>query len=92
LLWVLPQWGNLQWGDAVFVWLWAFTGGVLVIYVRLRLHLTIVTCVASFLLYHICLAILNQGGWMPLVPSAFALVVTGSGLVIHKISQNRQPE
>ncbi|AFZ06115.1 putative Chase2 sensor protein [Oscillatoria nigro-viridis PCC 7112] len=92
LLGVLPQWGNLQWGDAVFVWLWAFTGGVLVIYVRPRLHLTIVTCVASVLLYHICLEMLNQGRWMPLVPSALALVATGSGLVIHKISQNRQPE
>ncbi len=92
LLWVLPQWGHLQWADAAFVWLWALTGGVLVIYVRPRLYLTIVTCAASLLLYYICLAILNQGGWMPLVPSALALVVTGSGLVIHKISQNRQPE
>ncbi|MEZ2250312.1 CHASE2 domain-containing protein [Microcoleus sp.] len=92
LLWDLPKWGHLQWGDAVFVWLWALTGGVLVIYVRPRLYLTIVTCAASLLLYYICLAILNQGGWMPLVPSALALVATGSGLVIYKISKNRQPE
>jgi CHASE2 domain-containing sensor protein len=92
LLWDLPKWGHLQWADAVFVWLWALTGGVLVIYLCPRLHLTIVTCIASLLLYHICLAILNQGGWMPLVPSALAFVATGSGLVIHKISQNRQPE
>ncbi len=29
LLWVLPQWQGIQWGDAIFVWLVAVTGGLL---------------------------------------------------------------
>jgi CHASE2 domain-containing sensor protein len=36
-------------------------------------------------LYQVCLVILTQGGWMPLVPSALALFSTGSILVIYEI-------
>ncbi|OCQ91146.1 hypothetical protein BCD67_25445 [Oscillatoriales cyanobacterium USR001] len=90
LLWMLPQWGDIQWGDALFVWVWAFTGGVVAICFRSRLHLTIGGCADTLLLYQICLVMLNQSGWMPLVPSALALLFTGGALVIYRTVQNRQ--
>jgi CHASE2 domain-containing sensor protein len=90
LLWVLPQWGDIQWGDALFVWVWAFTGGIVAICFRSSLYLTISSSADMLLLHQICLAMLNQSGWMPLVPSALALVFTGGALIIYKLVQNRQ--
>jgi CHASE2 domain-containing sensor protein len=49
------------------------------------LHLGLAGGAATLVLYQVCLVILTQGGWMPLVPSVLALVSTGSILVIYEI-------
>ncbi|HBB30785.1 MAG TPA: hypothetical protein DDZ80_02240 [Cyanobacteria bacterium UBA8803] len=90
LLWVLPQWGDFQWGDALFIWFWSLIGGVLAGRIRSILYLILASGVTTLILYQICLIMFNQGGWMPLVPSGFSLLVTSSGLVIYTISQSRQ--
>lgn len=82
LLWALPQWQGLQWGDAVFVWLAALTGGLLAWRGRSLLMLGIASGAAIFVLYQGCIVILTFGGWMPLIPSALALVGTGCMLLI----------
>jgi hypothetical protein len=75
LIWWLPQWG-----DALWVWVWSATGGVLVYQVRaqslrkaqllLLLVLTVSLCVT--VLYGLCWVFLLQGGWLPLVPSCIS--------------------
>ena len=74
LIWVLPQWGRLQWGDLLWVWIWALVGGLIVWRFRSFLLLSIAIGVAILSLYQICLFILIQGGWIPLVPALLALI------------------
>jgi CHASE2 domain-containing sensor protein len=83
LIWWLPQWG-----DALWVWGWSLTGGILVWQVQsigkgqsmLRLVLTLSLCVA--VLYGLCWIFLIQGGWLPFVPAALALVITSGAIAI----------
>jgi CHASE2 domain-containing sensor protein len=91
LVWVLPQWGEFQWGDMLWVFAWSITGGLLAWRWRSLwegeslLYLGLAGGAATLVLYQVCLVILTQGGWMPLVPSALALFATGSILVIYEI-------
>jgi CHASE2 domain-containing sensor protein len=89
LLWVLPQWGEFQWGDALFIWFWSFIGGVLAWRIRSVLYLILASSLTILVLYQVCLVIFNQGGWMPLIPSGLSLVATSSVLV-YMISPNRK--
>jgi len=79
LLWCLPQWNDIQWGDTIWVWSWSLVAGLLVW--RWRSLLGLICGIATWLLWQVCLIILTQGGWMPLVPSLLSLVIT-SGLII----------
>ena len=92
LLWVLPDWQGLQWGDAVFVWLAALTGGLLAWRGRSILVFFIASGAAIFVLYQGSLVILGFGGWMPLVPSVLALVGTGCMLFVCDRSIVRRAE
>ena len=83
LLWVLPQWQGIQWGDAIFVWLVAVTGGLLAGRGRSPLVLTIAGAATIFVVYQGCMAIMAFGGWMPLVPAVLALVATGGILFMY---------
>ncbi len=92
LIWWLPQWG-----DAVWVWVWSLVGGVVVYQVRShnlrntqlpQLVLGLSICVA--VLYALCWFFLVQGGWLPLVPAALAIVLTGGAIAYPRISTGRQ--
>jgi len=81
LIWWLPPWG-----DALWVWVWSLTGGVLIYQLRWRkgkaqLPLSIVVMLVSVTaLYGCCWIVLLQGGWLPLVPAALALVTVGGAI------------
>lgn len=83
LLWVWPQSQGIQWGDAIFVWLAAVTGGLLASRGRSLLVLAIASGGMIFVLYQGSLVILTFGGWMPLVPAVLALVATGGILFVY---------
>ncbi|MEG3859532.1 CHASE2 domain-containing protein [Microcoleus sp. herbarium12] len=89
LLWVLPQSQGIQWGDAIFVWLVAVTGGLLAGRGRSPLVLAIALGAMIFLLYQGAIAILAFGGWMPLVPSVLAVVSTAGILFAYDRSHSR---
>ncbi len=83
LIWWLPQWGDTLW-----ILSWSLIGGILVWQVRsqnlrkaqllLRLVLAVSICVT--ILYGLCWVFLLQGGWLPLVPAALAIAITGSAI------------
>ncbi|NJO43020.1 MAG: CHASE2 domain-containing protein [Cyanobacteria bacterium RU_5_0] len=76
LIWALPQWGEFQWGDLLWILVWSSVGGVLAWRLRSWLWLGLANAIATVLLHQLCLIILTQGGWMPLVPSLLVLWVT----------------
>jgi CHASE2 domain-containing sensor protein len=89
-IWVLPQLGDLQWGEALWVWSWSFIVGLLICRFTTPAYLILVCGVAIWILQKICLVILTYGGWMPFIPSVLSLMVTG-GLVVYTIRHTRQP-
>ncbi len=87
LIWSLPQTGSIQWGDALWVWLWTSLGTGLGWICRGWRWLLLANGIALFLLYQICLLTLTQAGWLPLVPSALGLVAASIGVQSQKIKQ-----
>ena len=73
LIWGLPQYQEMQWGDALWVLAWSALGGVLVWQCRSTLWLGGTTVVAMLALHQLCLVFLIQGGWMPLIPALLGL-------------------
>lgn len=80
-LWVLPIWG-----DSIWIWAWSLVGGIIVWYWRSPVRLVSVVCLTIAALYGSSWILLLQGGWLPLVPAALALVVTGGRMAIVKLS------
>ena len=77
LLWVWSWWGEVLW-----IWGWSLVGGTIFWLFRPRLSLGLAGGAAPVTLYAICFLLLVQGGWIPLVPSALALLATGGAVVI----------
>ncbi len=76
-------WAWSWWGDTLWVWSWSLIGGVLVWRVRSLLRLGLATGAALVILNGICFVFLTQGGWIPLVPSAIALLTTAGSIVVY---------
>ncbi|HEY9640932.1 MAG TPA: CHASE2 domain-containing protein, partial [Coleofasciculaceae cyanobacterium] len=76
LIWGLPQYQAVQWGDALWILLWSALGGVLAWRCRSPLWLGGTTVAAMLVLHQLCLILLIQGGWMPLVPALLGLSAT----------------
>ncbi|MBD2129711.1 CHASE2 domain-containing protein [Microcoleus sp. ZQ-A2] len=83
LIWWLPPWG-----DALWVWAWSLTGGILVWQMRSRCvgkvesprRLVLAVAISVSVLYGVCWVVWLQGGWLPLIPAAIALVITGGAM------------
>jgi CHASE2 domain-containing sensor protein len=83
LIWWLPQWV-----DALWIWIWSLTGGIVVWMVRsqslrraqLLLFLVLALSICVSILYALCWVFLLQGAWLPLVPAAIAIVFTGGAV------------
>ncbi|MBE8987233.1 CHASE2 domain-containing protein [Nostoc sp. LEGE 12450] len=82
LLWVWPVWGESLW-----VFFWSVLGGILAWRIRHSLLLGIAGVAVIVAISTISFFVLLKGIWIPLIPAAIALVVTGSIVVIYRISQ-----
>lgn len=84
IIWGLPQWREWQWGDALWVLAWSTLGGAIAGWCRLPLGLVSITTGAMIALYLLCLVLLIQGGWMPLIPALLGLGLTSSASFVFK--------
>ncbi|AFY47246.1 putative transmembrane sensor domain protein [Nostoc sp. PCC 7524] len=71
LIWVWTQWGEIAWIGS-----WSLIGGLLAWYSSRKTYLVIVVGAALVTLYSVCYFTFIQGGWIPLIPPAIALVFT----------------
>lgn len=77
LLWYWPQWGEVLW-----IWIWSLIGGSLTWRVRRSPLLGLAGGATLGTLFGICYGLFIYGGWIPLVPSALALIATGGSVVV----------
>ncbi len=69
------------WGEVIWIWGWAVTGGVLATYLRRPIYLGWAVGLAFLSLYGICLILLIlYSCWSPLIPAAIAL--GGSAVIL----------
>lgn len=76
LIWWWSEWGGVLW-----IFGWSLVGGVIVWRISKGSHLAIASTASLVVLYFACYGMLAyQSGWIPLVPPAIALVITGVGV------------
>nr|WP_156818153.1 CHASE2 domain-containing serine/threonine-protein kinase [Mastigocladopsis repens] len=85
LFWYLPDWA-----EAVWVWVWSLLGAALAWRVRHPFVLVVVGGVALSGLVVICAMLFLQAGWVPLVPPAIALVISGVSVMVYTTYQTQQ--
>ncbi|MFB2895543.1 CHASE2 domain-containing protein [Aerosakkonemataceae cyanobacterium BLCC-F50] len=84
LLWVWPKGSEFLW-----VWCWSLMGGILAWCNRSVFWLGFAIGLTFCLLYGLCLTFLILGVWVPLVPSALALMIASASLLAYRYySQN----
>ena len=82
-----------QWGDALWIWTWSLTGGIIAWRWRSPLHLGLAGGIASSVLYGFCFGyMLIQGGWIPLIPSALTLVTAEGIVMVYTAYQIRKQQ
>lgn len=83
LIWVWAWWQEALWVSS-----WALIGG-LITWINWRSHLILILIVGFTLiaLYSLCLAMLIQAAWIPLIPAAIALLSTGGCVIGYKRSK-----
>ncbi len=86
LLWFSPLWG-----DALWIWAWSMVGGIIGWqFLSSPLRLGLSSGVAIITLNGICfIVLLTNGGLLPVVPSALALVGTGGIVLAYKAFRNQ---
>ncbi|NEP01705.1 MAG: TIR domain-containing protein [Symploca sp. SIO2E9] len=76
LIWWWPSWGG-----GIWIFAWSLVGGVIVWRLTQASHLASASMASLLLLYVACYGMLAfRSGWIPLVPPAYALVLTGTSV------------
>ena len=77
LFWWLPQWG-----DTIWVWCWSLTGGVVIWFWRAPLSRSLAVGSSLSILSAVSWFGMTQAVWLPFIPSAVAIILTGSYIII----------
>ncbi len=85
LIWYWPDWAELIW-----VWGWSLLGGIIAWRWQNPLLLLVVVGTTLLGLVGICVALFLQGGWIPLVPSGLALVISSICVITYTSYQNQR--
>ncbi|NJN22768.1 MAG: CHASE2 domain-containing protein [Leptolyngbya sp. RL_3_1] len=74
LIWTLPQWRWLQWGDGVWVLGWSLIGSTLLVWLSpCHLYQGLAWGGLIIGLYGVSMGVILLGGWLPLIPTCLAL-------------------
>ncbi|BCX07619.1 MAG: serine/threonine protein kinase [Fischerella sp.] len=85
LIWYLPNWA-----EAVWVWGWSIVGGVLAWQLRYPLRLGLAGSVSLGSLVGVCYLLFLQGAWLPVIPPAVTLVLSGVSVMAYSTYQTQQ--
>jgi CHASE2 domain-containing sensor protein len=82
LLWTWNEIGEISW-----IVVWSVIGWILGTKLNSRLHLLIAIGLSGILIYGICYCLLLYGGWIPIVPTILALVLSA---ISRHVSRHKQ--
>ncbi|MCC5608580.1 CHASE2 domain-containing serine/threonine-protein kinase [Nostoc sp. CHAB 5834] len=85
IIWYWPDSAELIW-----VWGWSLLGGIIAWRWQNPLLLLVVVGITLLGLVGICVALFLQGGWIPLVPSGLALVISSICVITYTSYQNQR--
>ena len=85
LIWYWPDWAEVIW-----VWCWSLLGGIIAWRWQNPLLLLAVVGTTLLGLVGICVALFLQAGWIPLVPSGLALVISSTCVIAYTSYQNQR--
>ncbi|WP_445632803.1 CHASE2 domain-containing protein [Nostoc sp. DSM 114161] len=74
-------WWWSGWLEALWIWGWSLTGGIIAWRCSKPLYLGLGISAALLALFGICFGIFTQAGWIPFVPPVLALVLTATAVV-----------
>jgi CHASE2 domain-containing sensor protein len=77
LLWWLSGWMEVLW-----VWGWSLLGGFISWRIQQPLYLGLAIAIGLIAIFTICFSTFTFAGWIPLIPSALALIVSAVVLKI----------
>jgi CHASE2 domain-containing sensor protein len=80
LLWVWSKWS-----EALWIYCWAIVGGIIAWKSKSSLQLTLTMGLAQLVLYFLCYSILIKGGWIPFIPSVFALIAGSGSIATYRL-------
>jgi CHASE2 domain-containing sensor protein len=87
---LIGSWNFAQ--DSLWIWGWAMSSGCLVIWLRRPFYLVLGTGIVTLILAGSCLALLQGGYWVPLIPAEIAIVGTqGILALIRGIDRQETP-
>jgi CHASE2 domain-containing sensor protein/tRNA A-37 threonylcarbamoyl transferase component Bud32 len=78
LFWFFPEWGEILW-----IWVWALTGGVLLRIVRHPGQQVLVEIGAFSLLLGTSAFLFWGSGWIPVVAPSLGLILSGTGVLAY---------
>ncbi len=82
LLWVWSKWT-----EALWIYCWAIVGGMLAWKSKSSLQLALTLGLTQIVLYFLCYTILIQGGWIPFIPSVFALMAGSGSIATYRLKK-----
>ncbi|HIK08348.1 MAG TPA: CHASE2 domain-containing protein [Trichormus sp. M33_DOE_039] len=85
LIWYWPDWLELIWLGS-----WSLVGSVLGWRVRHPLLLVVVGGITLAVLVGICAGLFLQAGWLPLIPPALALIMSGASVMTYTTYKTQQ--
>lgn len=85
LIWYWPDWAELVW-----LWGWSVVGGVLGWRLRHPFLVIIVGGIFLTVLVVICAGLFLQAGWIPLIPSALTLIISGVSVMTYTTHRTQQ--
>ena len=75
-------WWWSGWMEVLWVWGWSLLGGIISWRIQQPLYLGLAIAIALIAIFTICFSIFTLAGWIPLIPSALALIVSAVVLKI----------
>ncbi|AFY50484.1 putative transmembrane sensor domain protein [Nostoc sp. PCC 7524] len=85
LIWYWPDWVELVW-----IWGWSLVGSVLAWRVRHPILLAFIGSITLTGLVGICAIVFLQAGWIPVIPPALALVISGVSVMSYTTYRTQQ--